>query len=249
MNREYYRWYSPDIGREMELIVHGHEGKPFIIFPCSNGRFFDFENRRMFDTVADIIENGQAIFFSVDSLDLETWHNYDANPNAHPGEGAARHKDYDNYIVHEVVPFINNYLRNNEPIIVGGASMGACHAVNFFFRHPDILGGTLALSGNYHMKHFFGSYMDDNVYFNSPLAYLPNMNDPWFIEKYRNSNIIICVGQGDWEDTMLADTLEIREILNQKNIPATIEIWGHDVNHDWNWWEIQFPHFVKMLVN
>jgi len=245
MKREYHKWFSQNIGKEMEVLIHGHAGKPYMVFPCSNGRFFDFENRKMFETITDLIDNGEAIFFSVDSLDWETWHNYDQ----HPSVGAARHKDYDNYIVHEVVPFINNYLGKNQQIIATGASMGAYHSINFFLRHPDIFDGTLALSGNYHIKHFFGEYMDENVYLNSPTAYLPNNNDEWFLEKYRNSKIMVCVGQGDWEDTMVADTLELKAIFEQKQINATIEFWGHDVNHDWNWWEIQFPYFMKKLHN
>jgi len=244
MHREYHKWYSNHIGRDMEILVHGHSGLPFIIFPSSSGRFFDFENRKMFDTVSDMIDNGQVVFFSVDSLDDETWHRY----NEHPSAGAARHQDYDNYIIHEVVPFIHNFLQNSDRIFASGASMGAYHSVNFFLRHPDIFAGTLALSGNYHIKHFFGDYMDENVYINSPIAFLPNMYDEWYLEKYRNSFIIICCGQGAWEDTMLQDTRDLECIMKDKGIFPHVEYWGHDVNHNWNWWEIQFPHFMRMIV-
>ena len=243
MNREHHKWYSPNLGRDMELLVHGTGGVPFMIFPCSNGRFYDFEDRKMFETVRSEIFHGKAIFFSVDGIDWETWHNY-----VDFAGGAARHKDYDNYIVNEVIPFIHNYLGNNERVIAGGASMGAYHAVNFFLRHPEFFGGTLAMSGNYHLKHFFGDYSDDNVYYNSPLSYMPNMENQWYLDWYRKSKIIISTGQGAWEETMVEDTRELEGIFKDKGIPAFFDYWGHDVNHDWPWWEKQFPHFVRMLV-
>jgi len=244
MNRDYQKWYSDHLGKDMELLVHGHAGTPFIIFPCSNGRFFDFENRGMFHTVEQEIKEGKAIFFSVDSIDWETWHNH----GTHPSVGAARHENYDQYIIHEVIPYIHQFLGNNEKIIAAGASMGAYHAVNFFLRHPDFFGGTLALSGNYHAKHFVGDYMDEHVYFNSPLAFLPGLQDNWYLDQYRSSKIFVCTGQGAWEETMVEDTHHLKSLLEEKNVPAHIEFWGHDVNHDWNWWELQFPYFVKKIV-
>jgi len=228
----------------MELLVHGHAGTPFMIFPCSKGRFFDFEDRKMFETVSGQIDEGKAIFFSVDGIDWETWH----NEHGHPSAGAARHEDYDKYIVEEVIPFINNYLGNHDRVIAGGASMGAYHAVNFFLRHPDVFGGTLALSGNYHIKHFFGDYMDNHVYFNSPISYLANLEDNWYLDRYRDSKIFICVGQGAWEDTMVEDTRELKAIFESKNVAANIDFWGHDVNHDWPWWEKQFPYYVAKII-
>ena len=53
MNREYHKWFSPRLGREMELLVFGHSGMPVIVFPTSMGRFFDYENRGMIDAVRD----------------------------------------------------------------------------------------------------------------------------------------------------------------------------------------------------
>jgi len=244
MNIEYHKWWSSHIGKDMELKVYGHAGRPVIVFPCSSGRFFDFEDRGMIHTIEHHINEGRIILFSVDSLDWETWH----LEGAHPAQGAARHEDYDKYIIHEVVPFIHNFLQNGERIVATGASMGAYHAVNFFFRHPDVFGGTIALSGNYKLTYFTGGYVDDNVYFNSPLHYLPKLNDEWYFERYRNSDIFVCVGQGAWEDSMLDDTRELKHILDSKGVPAHIDFWGHDVNHDWPWWIRQFPYFVDKLL-
>ena len=37
MNREYHRWHSPSLGRDMELIWYGHYGRPLLAFPTSLG--------------------------------------------------------------------------------------------------------------------------------------------------------------------------------------------------------------------
>ena len=109
--------------------------------------------------------------------------------------------------------------------------------VNFFLRHPDLFDGVIALSGLYQLHMFVGDYMDDLVYFNSPLSYLASMSDPWYLDQYRQSQIIVCCGQGAWEDAMFADTLALKIIFESIGVPAWIDIWGADVNHDWPWWQ------------
>ena len=89
--------------------------------------------------------------------------------------------------------------------------------------------------------------MDEDIYLNSPIAYLPNLTDPWYIEQYRQSKIIICTGQGAWEEAMLIDTITIKRILEEKQIPCWIDIWGTDVDHDWPWWRKMMPYFLDHL--
>ena len=47
MKREYHKWSSPALGRDMEMLVFGHAGMPVMVFPSSCGRFFEFEDRGM----------------------------------------------------------------------------------------------------------------------------------------------------------------------------------------------------------
>ena len=35
MNREFHRWYSPSLGRDMDLLVFGHAGARAIVYPTS----------------------------------------------------------------------------------------------------------------------------------------------------------------------------------------------------------------------
>jgi esterase/lipase superfamily enzyme len=220
MNIEYHKWWSPNLGHDMELKVYGHCGKPLLVFPAQGGRFYEYEDFKMIDAIAGFIEQGKVKVFTVDSLDNQTW----ANWSTHPADRARRHEDYDRYITQEVVPLIQQHGDDSaQKCIVTGVSMGAYHAGNFFFRHPDLFDTVIALSGLFQLHMFVGDYVDNNVYYNSPLYFLPNLTDPWYLEKYRRSKIIICVGQGAWEDAMLADAYALKRILEDKQIPAWID--------------------------
>jgi esterase/lipase superfamily enzyme len=241
---EYHKWFSPHLGQDMELKVYGYYGKPVLVFPAQGSRFYEFEDMGMLDAVASFVEAGQIKLFTVDSVDLQSW----VNEWSHPGDRARRHEDYDLYIVEEVVPFMRQHSGNTqERFMTTGVSMGGYHSANFFFRHPDIFDTVVAISGLFRLNHFIGDYMDENVYFNSPLAYLPNLTDPAILDLLRDSRIIICAGQGAWEDEMLADAHALKRILEEKNIPHWIDIWGGDVNHDWPWWRKMLPYFLEKL--
>lgn len=86
------------------------------------------------------------------------------------------------------------------------------------------------------------------VYANSPLHFLPNMPpDHPHMELYRTGQIILCVGQGAWEDDLLASIRRMDALLRQKGIPAWIDYWGPDVSHDWCWWQKQLPYFFDKI--
>jgi esterase/lipase superfamily enzyme len=246
MNVEYYKWYSPSLCQDMELEVYGHYGKPILVFPCQGGRFFEWKDFGMMDAIHGFIEGGRFKVFTVDSIDGQSW----ANLGAHPADRALRHEHYDRYIVQEVVPFMREHCRNtDQKFLATGCSMGGYHAGNFFFRHPDIFDSMICLSGLFQLKSFIGDYMDEHVYFNSPLYYLPNMANPWYLDQYRRSRIIVCAGQGAWEEAMVADARALKEILDTQGIPAWIDLWGSDVNHDWPWWKQQLPYFLQHLAD
>ena len=73
MEMQYFKDYSPALGRDMECKIYGHAGRPMLYIPCQDGRFFDFEDFHMADTLAPWIESGQIMVLSIDTLDKETW--------------------------------------------------------------------------------------------------------------------------------------------------------------------------------
>jgi len=238
-----YQWDSSHLGRTMELKVYGKEGKPVLVFPTRGGRFFDFENFGMVDACLPFIESGKIRLYTVDSVDNESW----LNESLPPVDRARRHEEYDAYIIHEVLPFIHKDCGYRGKIITMGCDMGGYHAANFFFRHPEFFDAMISLSGFFHLQMFIGDYMDENVYFNSPLHYLPNLDDPRILQLYRKSDICICVGQGQWEESMMAHAYAMKKVLKDKGIPCWVDFWGQDVSHDWIWWRQQLPYFLDQL--
>ena len=249
MQVEEHRWHSPNLGREMALRVYGHWGQPYVVFPCSRGRYFDYEGMGMINAIADHIDRGQIKLFCIDSVDEDSWYNFQVSP----AERNASHEAYGRYVVAEVVPFIREHCRSpGLRVMANGCSMGALHAVNFFFKHPDVFAGVIALSGLYRLDRTeFGLTAADvpAVYFNSPLSYLAGLTDEWYLERYRNRCIIVCAGQGAWEEESLEDTRALETICRSKAIPGWFDFWGPDVNHDWPWWYRQMNYFLTRINN
>jgi esterase/lipase superfamily enzyme len=247
MHVEYHRWWSPRLNREMELKVYGHWGMPYLVFPSSRGRFFDYEGMGMIDAVAGFIDAGKIKIFTVDSVDDESWYNF----TVLPAQRNARHESYDRYIVDEVVPFIRHRCRSRDQrVMTNGCSMGAYHALNFLLKHPEVFEGVVALSGLYRLdRNEFGLSSADlsAVYFNSPLTYLPGLDDPRYLDRLRGCKIVVCVGQGAWEKEAIEDTRRLDALFREKSVPARVDFWGFDVNHDWPWWYRQMNFFLKKL--
>ena len=249
METRYFKEYSHSLGRDMEFKVYGHHGRPVLFVPCQAGRFFDFENFHMDDIFRPYIDEGKIMVFAVDTIDNETW----AAQDRPARERTELHERWYNYVVDELVPMIRHLAgeRNGhqELIHTFGASLGGLHAANFFFRRPDIFGGTLALSGLYDSRAYFGDYMDDLLYQNSPCDYLSHMpGDHPYIRLYNERKIIIVVGQGAWEDIPKESTGWLGRVLYEKGVNATVDFWGYDVNHDWDWWYKQTAHYLPFLM-
>jgi len=249
METQYFKDYSPALGREMECKVYGHSGRPVLFIPCQDGRYFDFENFNMTDTWAPWIESGQVMVFSIDTLDRETW----SDKGGDPWHRIRRHEAWIRYITEEIAPFIRAMARERngweeEPgILVFGCSLGATHAVNLYFRFPEIFTGLLALSGIYSAAYGFDGYMDELVYMNSPVDYLRNLpHDHPYIGRYNSNRGVICVGLGAWE--LPETTRSVDEICREKGIDIWVDYWGHDVSHDWPWWHKQVPYFLPKLL-
>ena len=248
MQTYYTKWYSPSVGRDMEIKVYGHGGRPVLFIPCQDGRFYDFENYKMTDAWAPWIESGQCTVFAIDTLDKET---YSAKGDAY--WRIRRHEAWFAYMTNEVVPFIRNLTNERNGwegypgVIAFGCSLGATHAANLFFRRPDLFDGLLALSGIYTSDYGFHGYMNEDVYRYSPVDYLAGMpKDHPVLEQYNRHKGVIVVGQGPWE--IPASTFRLKDICEEKGINVFFDIWGYDVKHDWDWWykqvAVHVPHVL-----
>ena len=236
MNREYHKWYSSRLGRDMELLVFGHAGLPVMVFPTSGGRFYEFEDRGLIGALAGKIDAGQVQVYCVDSVDMESWYNKQVPPRWR----IARQMQYEDYLIHEVVPLVR--LKNRDWHLVSlGCSFGGYHAVNIALRHPDVFTGLLSMSGAYDLRNFLHGYYDQDCYFNLPMDYLPNLSDPWFFDHYRRNSYVLATG---WDDQCLASNQHLDHILSNKHIPHKLFIWDTYNSHDWPTWQMMMREYL-----
>ena len=248
MEIRYFKTWSRFLNRDMEFKVYGHAGRPVMFIPCQSGRFYDFENFHMVDHWAHWIEEGRCTVYAIDCIDDEA---YAANGDCR--WRMENHERWYNYVVEELVPYIRHLSgeRNgyDQGIMTFGASMGAMHATNLFFRRPDLFNAVFAISGIYDSKMFFGDYMDEILYRNTPVEYLNNLpSDHYYRGMYNDRQILIVVGQGAWEEPLVHSTRLLEDVLRRKGINAQVDYWGYDVNHDWPWWYKMVAHYAPRFL-
>jgi len=238
MNREYHHWHSPSLGRKMELLEFGDAGTAVLVFPTSKGRFFDYENRGMVDALRRPLEEGRAHLFCVDSVDAESWYNYDAPPRFR----VTRHMAFERYILDEVLPFTVG-KNGNGRIAVTGCSFGGYHAVNLALRHPDRVDACISLGGAFDIRQFIAGYYDSDCYFNNPVDYLPGLTDSWYLDRYRDRvSFVLATGE---KDICLNDNVRLAGMLEEKGVPRLLDVWGEGTGHDWPWWQRMIAKFVQ----
>lgn len=243
MNREYHKWHSSNLNREMELLIFGHAGARVIVFPTSNGRFFDWENRNMVQALSHHIDQGWIQLFCVDSVDPESWWNNEI----HPKDKANRHLQYHKYIIEEVLPF--TLEKNDNPYVIAlGASMGGFHAINIAFRFPDKFNRCVGMSGPYDLKQMSGpyptfswayDYYDDNVLECDPVPYIGSRSNGQ-IDKIKKLDIIFPIGE---TDPLFGSNAQLSEILSAKGVPHAFRPWN-GFAHDWPEWQEMVLHYI-----
>lgn len=244
MHVEYHSWYSHRLGRDMQLKKYGYGGKGILVFPSSGGAFYEYEDYGMIEACRGTIESGKATFFCVESNDAKAW--LAAEHGQSSLETCYQHGVYEDYIRYEVLPFIRQHSAYYK-IMTTGCSLGAYHAMNFLLKFPFDFDETIALSGIYSPRTYYGQCMDEHLYYNSPVDYVPNLQEGPQLDAIRSARIILCVGQGRWEEECIRDTRDLTAGFSARHIPYTAEFWGHDVDHDWVWWRKMMPHFLPYL--
>ena len=235
MNRDYIRWHSPSLGRDMEMLVFGSGGARVLVFPTSMGRFFQWEDMCMVDTLRTHLEQGWIQLFCVDSVDGESWY----NKGVHPAVRAARHVQYDAYLLNEVLPY--TVSRNgNTYLITVGASFGAYHAFNFALRYPERVSRAIGMSGLYDISNFVDGYSDDNVYFNNPVAYISNEHDSTRLDALRRQDLVLAIGR---DDRNSGENEYFSGQLWDKGIGNALRIWDGWA-HDWPYWRQMILHYI-----
>jgi esterase/lipase superfamily enzyme len=227
MHREYHRWFSRSLRRDMELLFFGHDGPPMIVFPTSMGAFYEFEDRGMIGAVADQLAHGRLRLACVSSVDGESWY----NRHAHPRDKVLRHLQYEDYILNDVVPLVR-HLTWRETIGVTGCSFGAYHAMAFALRHPYTFTWCVTMGGAFDIRPFLDGYFDEDCYLLDPPSFLFNLDDPYFLDQYRRNKLVLVTGD---HDICRGANEQFSGLLSAKGIPHSLHVWNHS-KHDWPDW-------------
>jgi esterase/lipase superfamily enzyme len=240
MKREYYKWFSPHLRRDMEMLVFGHAGEPILFFPTRTARFYDYEDWHVIDALKRKIDAGLIQVWCLDSVDKESFY----SKTLHPAERILRHLQYEKYVLNEVLNLVKQ--KNPYPTAVAaGCSLGAYHAANLAFKYPSLFHKMVGLSGRYDltssMEHFedlFEGYRDENVYYNMPSQFSPNLSDAELIRELKALEIIFVVGE---KDVFIDNNRTISNALWEKGIWNALHLWDGE-SHKAKYWR----HMVQL---
>lgn len=220
----------------MDLLIFGHAGARVLVFPTSKGKFYEWEDRQMIATLAPQIERGWLQLYCLDSVDAESWY----ARWKHPHGRARRQLEYENYILHELLPL--SWQKNQNPFLITvGASFGAYHAVNFALRHPHLVNRAIGMSGIYDISRWADGHSGGQLYSQNPVWFIPNEHDWGRLEALRRQDIILSVGR---DDSLRHSNEQLSSLLWQKGIGNALRLWDGWA-HDWPYWQ----HMLRLYIS
>lgn len=234
MERAYHRWFSPHMGHDMELLVFGHSGAKVLVFPTRDGRFHEYEDLGLVAALQPRIDGGELQLFCVDSAYHQTFYAAELPPP----QRVARHSDYEQYLITEVMPLMR-YLNPQGQMVAHGCSLGAFHAAALAFRHPQLFNRLVAFSGRYdltleveHFRNLLDGHYDQDVYFHTPTHFLPNLQCPTLLRHLRQLEVTLVIGS---EDPFLANNRALQQILDGKGIKNSLHEWPERAHRGCYW--------------
>lgn len=236
MRRRHELLPSEVMGRRMNVWCYGHWGAPLVVIPTAAGFAHEWEAQGMLDVLSDLLDGGRLKLYCPESNVSQSW----TSKEAHPAEKALRHRAYEQFVVGELVPWIREDCASaGIRVAVSGASLGGYYAANFALKYPEIFHYALCMSGRYDITNFTDGFTNGDVYFNNPLAYVPNLEGDFLERVRRGTHLALVCGQGPWEEGCIEETIALADLLAAKDIPHERDIWGRDVSHNWAWWQRQ----------
>ena len=243
IRREVFGWHSPRLGLHMPIVRYGSWGKALLLFPTAAADYLEHERFFLIKSIEPLIRAGKVTAFSIESINKHAWMQEDMPVR----EQARRQALYSGYVEQEVVPHIRRALQDpGARMITAGASFGAFHAANAFFRRPDVFDTLIGMSGIYDLgPAYLRGYMDENAYFNNPPSFLPRISGAQRDQLSRNRIHILC-GQGQWERPQFSRGFSSH--LWGNGIWNNLDMWGYDMPHDWTTWREQLPYYLSQRV-
>lgn len=234
---------SPDMGRRVHMWTYGEVGQPLIVFPSNAGVAHEWEKGGMIDALGPLLARGRMKIYCPETNVSKSF----------SGKGGVRwrmahHNAYERFVMNTLVPWIRSDLRQpHARMVAAGCSVGAMYSAIFALKHPETFRHALGLSGKYRASSFFEGQVNDDVYFNDPLAFVPNLRGAALEHVRRNTHITIVVGQGPDEGSCIDETREFGAVLHRKRIPNHVAFWGQEARHQYPWWQKQARHYLSQM--
>ena len=225
MMRTYKSWKSPSMGKEMELLIYGKEGTPVILFPSAHGSYKEWEDRNGFSILEEQINEGYNQFYCVESFADESFMNESVDPLIR----IQRFSQYQAYIMDELLPFISD--NNSNPfVIVSGVALGAYCALLMALKYPTNFHKVIGLCGYYDISVHMNDVIDDSIYYNNPVEFIPNLNDDKLLKFISSVDIRLLNYKND--PTKEA-TRKMSDILWLKFIEHEHYVWDNETEDLW----------------
>jgi esterase/lipase superfamily enzyme len=234
LQEKYHKFYSPSLGRDIQMLEFGHWGYPILLFPTSRGRYYQNKDFGLTKAVEWFVNSGKVKLYCIDSIDGDSWY----ARHLHPALRVLNHICYDRMLNDELIPYIRSACHVDK-IAVGGCSFGGFQAANFAFKHPDKVAHMFSMGGAFDIKTFLDGYYDDNVYFNNPVDFMQN-EEGW---KYGHMKIVLGTSEHDF---CKGDNQYMSHILHTKGIGHWLDIRPY-ANHDWPIWCEMFHDYVAQM--
>lgn len=224
MKRDYRRWYSPRLHRDMELLIFGHAGAKVLMFPTRDGRFWEYEKLRVVESLGAKVAAGDLQLYCIEGLAQDSLYNRAIDP----ADRIRRHAALEDYVLQEVMPLMAQ-LNDHDCTIAMGCSLGAFQAASIALRHPHLFRKLVAFSGRYDLTlqvecfgDLFDGFYNDDIFYHMPTHFLPGLTDPWRLGMLRQLDIVLTIGDAD---PFLDNNLHLARLLDAKGIPHRLHIW------------------------
>lgn len=232
MEKEINKFYSESLREDMEVVTYGRYGITMIMFPANSDSSHEPEQIGFIESLKDYLNSGRLKLYCVSTVNSQSWYNTSISDE----QKSYKLFEYNKFIEDELVPHIYETCGGPVPIMTVGASVGGYHAANTFFRRPDIIMGTVAISAFYDIRRLTKGYFDENCYYNSPMDYLPNLTDSYWISYLMSRrHIYLISGSGSGETPH--ETEIFSRILEQKSIRHKFDLWDEKYGSEpcsWN---------------
>lgn len=236
------RWYSPRLEQHLTLVRWGAVGVPVLVFPTAGGDAEEIDRNGLVGACWPLVEAGRVKLYSVDSV---------AGAAMMAKDTSVEHRmwllnQFHDAVAHEVAPAMRLDSGGYQGgLIAAGASIGAFNAVAVLCRYPGIFGAAVGMSGSYDIQRFYDGAFSQDLYFSSPLHFLPGLEGEQ-LEELRGRFAILASGEGEWED--VGESWRVADVLGAKGVPNRVDSWGADWPHEWHTWHAMLPQYLDELA-